>query len=273
MLRSGRKQGSEGSFVGSQADRKTDWGCRRWLRRRSEVPGGESVYVLQMTGSRWGWNRQWSLGEVTKRARRKAVVALVGHICFLMVTSSKHKTFFFWSICTHIGKQTHRGVCRAIKEPLWGQIQCVKAVLQSQRLQPPPTAVPCPALPCLHWRLSVLTCWCWFGQQSMYASAVQFGTEPVASVWNLRSFPFFLVYPPSSRLPSCSCSVRVFRAWGACGPVGRGLIPSARGFCQSLVPFCVMVLTERTPHLTPIELWGWAAGRPARANAAPCSAW
>lgn len=53
------------------------------------------------------------------------------------------------------------------------------------------------------------------------------------------------------------------------GPVGRGLIPSAWGFCQSLVPFCVMVLTERTPHLTPIELWGWAAGRPARANVAP----
>lgn len=55
--------------------------------------------------------------------------------------------------------------------------------------------------------------------------------------------------------------------------MGRGLIPSAWGFCQRLVPFCVMVLTERTPHLTPIELWGWAAGQPAQANAAPCSAW
>lgn len=40
------------------------------------------------------------------------------------------------------------------------------------------------------------------------------------------------------------------------GPAGRGLIPSVWTFCQRLVPFCVMVLTEWTPHLTPIEQMG-----------------
>lgn len=56
-----------------------------------------------------------------------------------------------------------------------------------------------------------------------------------------------------------------------------------RGFCRRLVPFCVMVLTERTPHLTPIEQGrrrrvtaaqgdtGWAGRQAAQGDAAPCS--
>lgn len=190
-----------------------------------------------------------------------------------MVTSSKHKTFFFRIIYTRI----RRGVRRDIKEPLWGRIQCVRDVLQSHRLQPPPTALPCPALPCPS-PVSTGGCLSWpadagSGSRACMLALFSLGQSQWHQFGTCGLFLFSLSTPPSSRLPSCSCSVHFSRGWGACGPVGRGLIPSARGFCRSLVPFCVMVLTERTPHLTPIELWGWAAGRPARANAAPCSAW
>lgn len=133
--------------------------------------------------------------------------------------------------------------------------------------------LPCPALPRppLHWRLSVLACCGWFFGDG--ASSPQ--------IWDWWSFPLFrnariYLFPScpllSSHFPaalslspslSLSFSLSTFLSGrGACGAVGRGLIPSARSFCQRLVPFCVMVLTERTPHLTPIELRGWAAGQP-----------
>jgi len=101
----------------------------------------------------------------------------------------------------------------------------------------------------------------------------QFGTGAIFLFFKMSSYTFSLLCSPflpfSCLSLSLSFSLSMFLSGrGACGPVGRGLIPSAWGFCQRLVPFCVMVLTERTPHLTPIELWGWAAGQPARANAA-----
>lgn len=148
--------------------------------------------------------------------------------------------------------------------------------------------LPCPALPrpSLHWRLSVLPAARSLEQQCI--SCVREFIWDGASATNLELVVFSSFFPPkmssstfsllSSSLfcfpASLSFSLSVFLSGrGACGPVGRGHIPSAWGFCQRLVPFCVMVLTERTPHLTPIELLGWAAGRPAQANAAPCSAW
>lgn len=104
------------------------------------------------------------------------------------------------------------------------------------QLQPsPPTTVPlpCPALrrPALHWRLSVLACWCWFSgeaEHSLYVCAFQFGIGPVPPIWNSWSFPTFqnaLVYlfPPFLFSPpvflpfSPSRSVCFSRAGG---PVG-----------------------------------------------------
>lgn len=97
---------------------------------------------------------------------------------------------------------------------------------------------------------------------------VRFSAQDAASATDLGSwsFPRFqnvrIYLSPPSFLFSCLSFLlsTLLSGRGACGPVGRGLIPSAWGFCQRLVPFCVMVLTERTPHFTPIERWGWAAG-------------
>lgn len=127
------------------------------------------------------------------------------------------------------------------------------------------------------WQLSVLTCCYWRASNTGACASVpnQFGNDDRFSFFFLLFFKCPQI-PFTSRpcLSSCFPAALSHSRSVCCrGPVGRGLIPSAWGFCQSLVPFCVMVLTERTPHLTPIELWGWAAGRPARANAAPCSAW
>lgn len=194
---------------------------------------------------------------------------------------------------------SHTGTCRDIKNPCEVRSTRLRlstvsrtsklslaVSLASTTTTTNHLALPCPVLPrlSLHWRLSVQACCSWLSRLAGHfcvrfnlerGQCTQFRNGGLFLFFKMPSSTFSLLSSfPLLFLPLSSFSFSMFlSSRGACGPVGRGLIPSAWGFCQSLVPFCVMVLTEWTPHLTPIELWGCAAGRPAQANAAPCSAW